>query len=211
MSNERNDGRERNEGRPEPEGSGGREGARRKDGRPRRRRARTLAAVVTVLVVGAAGGGALLAATDAWSHWGRWGGGKWGHGDPERWKEHLLDRSARWLGRIDATDEQREAIRRILEEATDDFAGTVEEHRSLRRDWLTELARPELDAEALEGLRAAHLRMADEKSRRFLDVVLRVGAVLTVEQRNELISDVARHRGGHHRWRRRGDGGGKEG
>ena len=211
MSNERNDGRERDEGRREPQGSGGREVGRRKAGRPRRRRARTLAAVATVLVVAAAGGGALLTATDAWSHWGRWGGGKWGHGDPERWKEHVLDRSARWLGRIDATDEQREAIRRILEEAADGFAGTVEEHRSLRRGWLTELARPELDAEALEGLRAAHLRMADERSRQLLDVVLRVGAVLTVEQRNELISDFARHRDRRHRWRRRGDGGGKEG
>ena len=211
MSNERNDGRERNEGRREHGGSGGREGGRRNDGRPRRRRARTLAAVVTVFVVGAVGGGALLTATDAWSHWGRWGGGKWGHGDPERWKEHLLDRSARWLGRIDATEEQREAIQGILGEAAGGFAGTVEEHRSLRRDWLTELARPELDAEALEALRAAHLRMADEKSRKFLDVVLRVGAVLTVEQRNELLSDFARHRGRHHRGRRRGDGGNEEG
>ena len=213
MSNESNDGHERNEGGQGRggEGSGGREGARGRDGRPRRRRSRTLAALAAVLVVGAVGGGALLTAADAWSHWGRWGGGKWshGHGSPERWKEHLLDHSARWLGRVDATDEQRETIRGILGEAVDDFAGTVEEHRTLRREWLTALARPALDAEALEALRAKHLDLADRKSRQMLDVVLRVGTVLTAEQRNDLLSDFARHRERRHerRKRRRGEEG----
>lgn len=212
MSNESNDGHERNEGGQGrgDEGSGGREGARGRDGRPRRRRSRTLIALVTVLVVGTAGGGVLLMAADAWSHGGRWGGGKWSHGSPERWKEHLLDHSARWLGRVDATDEQRETIRGILGEAVDDFAGTVEEHRSLRREWLTALARPTLDAEALEALRAKHLDLADRKSRQMLDVVLRVGTVLTAEQRNDLLSDFARHRERRHerRKRRRGEEGG---
>ena len=207
MSNESNDGHERNEDRWKHggEGSGGREGTRGRDGRPRRRRSRTLTALAAVLVAGAVGGGALLAATDAWSHWGRWGGGKWshGHGSPERWKERLLDHSARWLGRFDATDEQREAIRGILGEAVDGFAGTVEEHRSLRREWLTELARPELDAEALEALRTKHLGLAERKSRQALDVVLRVGAVLTAEQRNDLLSDFARHRERRHERRKR--------
>lgn len=211
MSNESNDGHERNEGGQGrgDEGSGGREGARGRDGRPRRRRSRTLIALVTVLVVGTAGGGVLLMAADAWSHGGRWGGGKWSHGSPERWKEHLLDHSARWLGRVDATDEQRETIRGILGEAVDDFAGTVEEHRSLRREWLTALARPTLDAEALEALRAKHLDLADRKSRQMLDVVLRVGTVLTAEQRNDLLSDFARHRERRHERRKRR--GGEEG
>ena len=194
-----------NEGFEGPEGTDGRE---RRDARnrPRRRRTKTLAALITVFVVGAVSGGALVAATDAWSH--RGGGAKWRHADPEHWKERMLGHSSRWLGRIDATDEQREAIQGIIGTAADELAGTIGEHRALRREWLTELARPELDAEALEGLRAKHVRMADDKSRQVLDVVIRVGSVLTAEQRNDLLTDFARHRGRHHE--RRGRRGGEE-
>ena len=198
-------GRDGTEGPEAPEGPGG-----RRRWRSWRGRTRTLAALVAVFVLGAASGGALIATSDAWSHWGggRWGGGaKWGHGDPERMKERVLDRSARWLGRVDATDAQRDAVQGIIGEAADDFAATIEEHRGLRREWLTELARPELDAEALEALRVQHLGMMDEKSRRALDAVLRIAAELTAEQRNDLLDDFARHRGRHHAWRNRRHGG----
>ncbi len=171
------------------------------ESRTPRRTARRLALLATVFAVGALGGGAVVMSTDAWSHWGRWGGMKGHHGDPARWTEHMENRALFWLDRVDATDEQREAVSAIIGETGGDLVGAVGEHRALRREWLTELERPELDADALEALRARHLALVDRKSRKALDVVLRVSSVLTVEQRSELISMLSRHRRGHRDWR----------
>lgn len=180
-------------------------------GGPRRRlrlpRARTAAVLAAVFAVGALGGGAVVTATDAWSHrggWGHWGGSKGGHADPERWKGHMEDHALFWLERVDATDEQREAIRGIVGRTVDDLAGAVGEHRALRREWLTELERPELDTDALEALRAKHVALVDRKSRAALGAVVEAGSVLTAEQRRELIETMSWHRRGHHRGRRGG-------
>lgn len=178
------------------EGNGngsGNDGNGRGSPRPRRR-ARTAALLAAVFAVGALGGGAVMTATDAWSHWGRWGGPMGHHGGPERWKGHMEDHALFWLDRVDATDEQREAVRTIVGEAFDDLSGAVGEHRALRREWLTELERPELDAAALEALRARHVALVDSKSRRALEAVVEAGSVLTAEQRAELVSMISWHR-----------------
>ena len=178
------------------EGNGngnGSEGNGRESPAPRRR-ARTAALLAAVFAVGALGGGAVVTATDAWSHWGRWGGPMGHHGGPEKWKGHMEDHALFWLDRVDATDEQREAVRTIVGEAFDDLSGAVGEHRALRREWLTELERPELDAGALEALRARHLALVDGKSRRALEAVVEAGSVLTAEQRAELVSMFSWHR-----------------
>ena len=170
-----------------------------------RRRVRTAAVLAAVFAVGALSGGAVVTATDAWSHWGRWGGPMGHHGDPARWKGHMEDHALFWLDRIDATDEQREAIRGIIDEAADDLAGAVGEHRTLRREWLTGLERPELDADELEALRAKHVALLDRKSRRALGAIVEAGSVLTVEQRGELVEMLSwRHRRGHRRGHRDG-------
>lgn len=109
----------------------------------------------------------------------------------------MEDHALFWLDRVDATDEQREAIRGIIGEAADDLAGAVGEHRALRREWLTGLERPELDADELETLRAKHVALLDRKSRAALDVVLEAGSVLTAEQRGELVEMLSWHRRGH--------------
>ena len=175
------------------EGNGNGKGSERRGPRRTGRKAAVLAAV---FVVGALGGGAVVMSTDAWSHWGRWGGGgsMGHHGDPARWKGHMEDHALYWLDRVDATDEQREAIRTIVGQAAEDLAGAVGEHRTLRRQWLTELERPELDAEALEDLRAQHLALLDGKTRRALDALVAAGSVLNAEQRAELVSMLSRHR-----------------
>ena len=177
-------------------------------GRAPRRRVRMAAALVAVFLVGAVGGGALVMSSDAWSHGGRWGWGgmKGGHGDPEKWKGRIQKRADRWLDRIDATEEQREAIGGVLGEAVDTFAGTIAEHRSLRDEWRAEFVRPELDAEAMEALRARHLELADRKSRQALDTFLQIGSFLTVEQREEIAAKLDRHRDRRHKRSRDDEG-----
>lgn len=177
----------------------GNENGSRSDGneggsRVPRRRAYKAALLAAVFTVGALGGGAVVMSTDAWSHWGRWGGPMGHHGGPERWKGHMEDHALFWLDRVDATDEQREAVRTIVGQAFDDLSGAVGEHRALRREWLTELERPELDAAALEALRTRHVALVDGKSRRALDAIVEAGSVLTAEQRAELVSMLSRHR-----------------
>ena len=174
-----------------------------------RRTGRRAAVLAAVFVVGALGGGAVVMSADAWSHWGRWGGGghKGHHGDPARWKGHMEDRALSWLDRVDATDEQREAVRTIVGQAFDDLSDAVGEHRALRREWLTELERPELDAGALEALRTRHVALVDSKSRRALEAIVEAGSVLTAEQRAELVSMLSRHRERRHERRRGSDEG----
>ena len=174
-----------------------------------RRRARMAALLAAVFTVGALGGGAVVMSTDAWSHWGRWGGGglKGHHGDPARWKGHVEDHALSWLDRVDATNEQREAVRTIVGQAFDDLSGAVGEHRTLRREWMTELERPELDAAALEALRARHVALVDGKSRRALEALVEAGSVLTAEQRAELVSMLSWHRDRRDKRRRGSDEG----
>ena len=167
------------------------------------------ALLAAVFTVGALGGGAVVMSTDAWSHWGRWGGGgpMGHHGGPERWKGHMEDHALFWLDRVDATDEQREAVRTIVGQAFDDLSGAVGEHRTLRREWMTELERPELDAAALEALRARHVALVDGKSRRALEALVEAGSVLTAEQRAELVSMLSWHRDRRDKRRRGSDEG----
>ena len=169
-----------------------------KENRTPRRRARTAALLAAVFAVGALGGGGLIIATDAWSHAGRWGGPMGHHGNPDRWKGHMEDHALFWLDRmVDVTDEQREAIREVVGDAAGAIAGAMGEHRKLRREWIAELERTELDAAGLEALRAKHVDLVDRKSREALDAVIRVGSILTPEQRGELVSVLAWHRDRH--------------
>ena len=197
-----------NEGNGSGAGSGPEPGAGPESGngsgsasRTPRRHVRMATALFAVFLVGAVGGGALVMTSDAWSHGGRWGWGgmKGHHGDPDKWKEHIQKRADRWLDRVDATEEQREAIGGVVGEAVDTFAGAIAEHRSLHDEWRAEFVRPELDAEALEALRARHLELADRKSRQALDTVLQIGSVLTAEQREEIVAKFDRHRDRRHK------------
>ena len=190
------------------QGNGKGNGNGNASGRPARRRtARKAALLAAVFTVGALGGGAVVMSTDAWSHWGRWGGMKGHHADPERWKGHVEDHALFWLDRVDATEEQREAVRAIVGQAAGDLAGAVGEHRTLRREWLAELERPELDEEALEALRAQHMALLDRKTRRALDALVQAGSVLTAAQRGELVSMLSWHRDRRDKRRRGSDEG----
>lgn len=195
----------------ENRGEAGGNGGAGQGGRPagRRRRKIVIAAVAVFAVLGA-----MFAVHEMREHhrgygWEHHHGHGWGHGrghghhfghwwrggaGSERWKERSLDRAARWLGRIDATPEQREAMNRILGQGLDRFAEAAGEHRALRREWMAELARPTLDRAALEGLRARHVALVDGRSRQLLDMVLEAGTVLTAEQRNLLLSRLERPR-----------------
>ena len=63
-----------------------------------------------------------------------------------------------------------------------------------RRQLVTELARPQVDAEALERIRADGVTMVDSASKKLVGAVVDASEVLTSEQREELARMVGRHR-----------------
>ena len=126
--------------------------------RGRKRRARTWIMALTLLGLGAAGGALTTVAVDANAH----GGGH--HGFRMHGHRHAANAAeaaervqhvAAWaLGSVDATDEQRERVDAILAGAVNDLFPMRAEHREHRRDLIAELARPRLDRDGLEQVRA---------------------------------------------------------
>ena len=182
------------------EGAGSGRGAG-SDQRGGARRARRWIAGLALLALGAVGGALTTIAVDADAHggWRQAMGGFRHHGlghgraiDPARVTERLQHASAWALGRVDATDEQRERIDAILAEAVDDVFPLRAEHLAHRRDLIAELARPQLDRAALEEIRTEELALAEKATARFLDTVVAVAEVLDTEQRQQLVERLAR-------------------
>ena len=102
--------------------------------------------------------------------------------------------SARVLGRVDATEEQRERVDAILAEAVSDLFPLRAEHHAHRRDLIAELARPQIERAGLERIRAAELALAEKATTRLLDAVVAVAEVLDPEQRQQIVDRFAEHR-----------------
>lgn len=126
------------------------------------------------------------------------GFGHRGHGfeDPEEAREHL-ERHAGWaLGRIDASDAQKDRIVEILGGSLDELYGLRERHRRHHDELVGLFTAPEIDRDAIEALRTQELALLDEASAALATSLADVAEVLTPEQRAEL-REWAEH---HHRW-----------
>jgi Spy/CpxP family protein refolding chaperone len=124
---------------------------------------------------------------------GQWFGGP-GHShgrfeamDPEMARERIELAVELVLGRVDASEAQMEEVKTILAASIGDLQPLVAEHKANREAFVTELSKPNIDRNALEGLRSAEMALADQASNRFVDTLADVAEVLTAEQRTELI------------------------
>ena len=157
------------------------------------RRARLTVAVVTLVGVGAvlgAGATAHAARTGGWHGMDH----HRGHSKTEEQaRERSLDKTAWVLGRIDATPEQETRINAIVTALVGDLYPLRGEHRERRRQLITELARPQVDAQALEKIRADAMALADSASKTLVNAVADATEVLTIEQRQELVAMIGRH------------------
>ena len=158
------------------------------------RRARTWIMALALLGIGGVGGMLATVATGAGAHGGwRHGHGMHGHG-PEtaaRAIERVQHVSARVLGTVDATDDQRERIDAIVAAAVTDIFPLHAEHRDHRSDWIAELTRPAIDRNGLERVRAAELALAQRASTRALDATVAIAQVLDADQRQRLVGKFA--------------------
>ena len=118
-----------------------------------------------------------------------------------RWSGHRpmdLDRMLKHLYvEIDATEEQKRRLDPILRQAARDLLPMRERLHAGRAEALELLTRDEVDPAAIEALRAKHLQLADEASRRVTRAVSEAAEVLTAAQRKELAAHLERR---HRRW-----------
>jgi Spy/CpxP family protein refolding chaperone len=136
----------------------------------------------------ALGGIAGAIGTGAYAH------GGWRHGGPLT--EAKLERMLRHLYvEIDATDAQKQQLEPILKQAARDVLPLREELHAGRREAIALLSQGRVDPAALEALRAKHIRLADEASRRLTRAIAEAADVLTPEQRKELAARFARRHG----------------
>jgi len=162
--------------------------------RPRRRYLRR-AALATVLAALAVGLGLKALAH---GH----GGGGWHRGgfmgadlDPARVDERLDRMLMHLYVEADATDGQKQQLGPIVKAAVRDLLPMRDQMRDARRQAVELLAQPAVDRAALEALRAAQLRLADQASRRFTQALADVADVLTPEQRQQLGERMGRWHG----------------
>lgn len=134
--------------------------------------------------------------------WGMDGHG-WGRGGPgmhasmgRGFGEYRLERM---LEGLDATPEQADKIRAIVDAARDDLMPALDGMRGTREKVAEMLGAPTIDRAAAETLRAERVAAMDQASRRLTTAILDAAEVLTPEQRAKLVEHL-KERGRHGRW-----------
>ena len=120
-------------------------------------------------------------------------GSRGGHG-PEAMKGHMQDRVSRVLDWLDATETQTTQVSEIAEQVLADVAPLIEQHRSHKRDLLTEFSSSVVNEQVIEDLRVAEIEVATEISLRLTEAIGQVSTVLTPEQRAKLAEKMSHRR-----------------
>jgi len=89
---------------------------------------------------------------------------------------------------IDATDAQKSQITPLVQQAVSELLPLHNQVQSARTQAFEGFTQTTVDRAALEAARAAHLQLADQASKRIVQLIADVGDVLTPAQRNILVS-----------------------
>lgn len=134
-----------------------------------------------VLVVALVGGTAA-----AWAH-SRWG-------DPAKIATHMEHRLRDTLKDVGATSAQQDQVAEIFKTAAQDLRALKDQHRNGHAELHEILSGPSIDRNRLEILRAEHIRLADEASKRITLAVADAAEILTPEQRAAVAEKMAKKR-----------------
>jgi Spy/CpxP family protein refolding chaperone len=105
----------------------------------------------------------------------------------EEVREHMEFVSDRVLDRVDATDAQRQQVSAILDEAAPQVVLHRKQAADLRARFREALLAETVDGERIEGLRKEMLGHVEQGSGEAADALVEVAAVLSPEQRKELV------------------------
>jgi len=123
-----------------------------------------------------------------WLRAGHGPGGFWRHGayDPAMMQARLEFATDWILSRIEASDEQRQQIKAILQATVEDLAPMREQHQQHKQTMLQALTQPSIDRVALGDVRRAELQLAETASERMVTALADIAEVLTLAQRTRL-------------------------
>lgn len=102
----------------------------------------------------------------------------------------------RVLGAVDASTEQRQKVRSILEAAGNDLYPIRQQRMENRKQIAAALAAATIDRAKIESLRQEQLKLHDSASKRFTDALTEAAEVLTPAQRAELAKRMEQRRRG---------------
>ncbi len=96
---------------------------------------------------------------------------------------------------IDASPAQQAQIEPLVKQAVNDLMPLATQIHGAHAQVMQALTAATIDRNALEGMRAQHLQLADQASKRIVQLVEDVGDVLSVEQRKALAEHLERMHG----------------
>jgi periplasmic protein CpxP/Spy len=96
---------------------------------------------------------------------------------------------------IDATDAQKAQIGPLVKQAVNDLLPLQAQLQAAHAEFVAALTQSTVDRSALEAARTTHLQLADQASKRVVQLIADVGDVLTPEQRNALAARLKKMHG----------------
>ncbi|MEO8672393.1 MAG: periplasmic heavy metal sensor [Tahibacter sp.] len=166
--------------------------------------ARTMRGFATrhLLAAVLAGGVALTAGAAVVAHQGggghHFGGMMFAMGGPQDMAEHVDRMLQHVYIEVGATDAQKAQLDPIVKQAATDLLALRDQVHVGHGEMLAMLTEDHIDRAKLETARVAHIDVADQASRRIVQLIADVGDVLTVEQRKTLAARIAEHHGARH-------------
>jgi protein CpxP len=127
-------------------------------------------------------------ALDAWHHMVMGGGGH-GTADLAANIDHMLQHL---YVDLDANDAQKAQIEPLVRQAMNDLQPLHSQLKSAHDAALEAVTHTPVDRAALEAARVAHLQIADQASKRAVQLIADVGDVLTPTQRKALADHLAK-------------------
>lgn len=155
-----------------------------------KRRGFGYAALIAAGLLGLVGGGLVSTAVGhnmvgaGFRHFG--GHHERGPIDPAEAKERAARMAGHLAWAVDATDAQKQQLTQIAQGMVNDLLPAHEKMRSARGKIANLLRAPKTDRSALEALRAEHLALADDVSKRIAQGMADAADVLTPQQRSKL-------------------------
>jgi Spy/CpxP family protein refolding chaperone len=108
--------------------------------------------------------------------------------------DHLLKHL---YAEVDATDAQKAQIDPLVKQALADLSALHTQAQTAHTQFIQALTAPNVDRGSLEAAREAHLQLAEQASKRIVQLIGDVGDVLTPAQRQALASHLQQMHGMH--------------
>jgi protein CpxP len=144
-----------------------------------------------VALTAGVGGLAWGEATGGWHH-GMMMDGTHSAADVSAHVDHMLKH---FYVEVDATDAQKAQIGPLVKQAVNDLLPLHAQLHAAHADAMQALAKPTVDRTSLEAARVEHMQLADQASKRIVQVLADVGDVLTAPQRKALADHLERMHG----------------